>query len=260
MRYALLLFLALPAFAERVLVPVSYTGGGAFGALWLTSVIAVNRTTSDWTTPNIAFLTNGGPCPIPEGCIFDRLRPGDSGVLVESGTYRLQRPDGVLLYVPDSPPRGVMVYGRFGAQPRTYVRSELPIVYERDLPALPSLLLPSVPHQFTNTRTTLRVYDFDGHDGEQIEVGIQGALFASAPPAFKTTITIHVPPQPSSGPPLLPGYADLLLQDAFPNSGMSSIDVTVTPIVPPGAPQPKVWAFVTAVDNKTSEVMTVTPK
>ena len=49
MRYALLLFLALPAFAERVLVPVSYTGGGACGAFWVTSIIAVNRIASGWT-------------------------------------------------------------------------------------------------------------------------------------------------------------------------------------------------------------------
>lgn len=94
---------------ERVVIPVAYSEPGGYGAFWVTTIGAWNRTATPWATPGVTFIEN---CPIPEGCETEELGPERSGRLLIANTDGFQAPHGFILYIPSEPDSVLALWAR----------------------------------------------------------------------------------------------------------------------------------------------------
>lgn len=236
--------LLLAADLERVVIPVAYIGPGGYGAFWVTTVGAWNRTDTRWATPGVTFIES---CPIPEGCETEELGPERSGRLLIANTDGFQAPHGFILYVPSEPDSAPALWARFSAFPRgPFFGFELPMPHEGDFRSGP-LRFPSVP--ITGSfRTLLRVYGLDVR--EPVVVRVFGA-----PPVAERTLVL----QPSTSSELLPSYAELALHDAFSDVRAAFLDIEVVPELGEANPA-KIWAFISVTGIPSNETSIITPR
>ena len=145
---------------------------------------------------------------------------------------------------------------------------ELPVVHERDL-RTSTLSLSEVPldPQF---RLMLRVYDPFQTLNAQVRVRFWStwqatnsgvSAFTSQPPQLlaERTLTLSVRPAAGDDASVEPGYAQLAFdRSLFPNVPASSNN-TIAVDVEPLTAGLRFWAFITATNNETQRVMTITP-
>ena len=243
---------------ERLLVPVAYQGGGAFGSSWSTVVGGLNRAQVPWRSPEVGFLVS---CvPVPEPCFVDELPPMRAGMIVtnefEDG---LNAPTGLILYLPEGQNGGASVWARFGEESTASgpLADEMPTPRESDF-TTDTIFLPLVTVGAAPVRTTLRIYDIDGV--REVRVRVRARTAFGGPGQEQTVSTTVRPQQPVGSVPIVrPGYAELSLTSAFGQRfGVADIEI-IQEDTPPNA-RARLWAFITITSNATNEVGIVTPR
>ena len=234
--------------AALILIPTLYNGPGALGSRWNTTVVLDNHMDAPLTSPGVTF---GILCPIPEGCFSSSVPAGSFGSIISPLPA-----NGLLLYVPseDAP---IAFAARFGASPRNVLSqgSELPIVHEHELTRGP-VRLPYVGLQGL-FRTTLRIYAPDAEPGTSVRVELRSWVSPTGDPLESKVVALPAPSQPTPQP-IFPGYAQLNLQSEFPRA--LQLTGTVVPLALDSGAVPRIWAFVTTVDNATQEVTVQRPQ
>jgi hypothetical protein len=229
---------------ERVLFPVVFFGPGAHGSQWR----------------SVNFMHNGGPVDIPT---IPALWGLDTPVLPIGafpippgetlGLPGYDRDGGLFMLVP----RGLEPFLAYSShildtsRRATDAGTEIPVVHERETASLLTIL--QVPLT-SESRQTLRIYDFDAVDGRRvlIEVHVPGR------PVFMTTATLAHRIVCVTTPcyPEHPTFATISL-DAIPeirNAGNADIRIRATSNEVP------LWAFVSVTNNDTQHVTTYSPQ
>jgi hypothetical protein len=251
---ALVTGVVFAATPSPVLIPTLYSGPGALGSRWFSSVVVNNHEPTSFKSPGVIFDVL---CPIPEGCTSDEIGPGEFGA-IESPLPA----NGLLLYLP-SESAHIAFMARLAASPRNslYGGTELPVVREHEFTS-GRVELPYVPIQGTSPlRTTLRIYAPDAQAGTFVRVELRDWTSLQGAPKFATTVALNAPPQPTTVP-IYPGFAQLTLQDVFPAAALSasSYNVSVVPLPFDSTSTPRIWAFISITNNATQEVTIQRPQ
>jgi hypothetical protein len=219
---------------ERVLVPVLYEGGGAYGSEWATEAVMINA------SPSPAHFVPEAARPLTS------LGPRSRVSLDGFGN----RPSGLVLFVP----RGFDI--RFGSVIRDRSRdesqwgTELPVVRERDTRT--ALTLANVPFD-PRYRVQLRIYEIDGAAVDVQVTASRGEQLATKG---------YVVPAACSEPPCSgnrPSYRAVDLTGELSSLvGKGRFDVTVTNTR--GWMSPRMWAFITVTNNETQHVTVISPQ
>jgi hypothetical protein len=258
-----------PATFEPMLVPVFWSGAGAFGSQWSSTLILRN---SGDTTIHLArpAVTNFPLCPTdPVNCIGPataELGPGALSLL----DYTLQDPAGAILYIPrpalveDDQNLNVDLRVRDQSRSDDNLGTEVPVVRERNLRGTEPFQLLNVDVD-SRYRTAIRFYDVHGFDGEAVVVRIDNAFGQRL---VDTIVRLSRPAQQSFAAdpfPLRPAYAvisDLAAQ--FPQL-KSQVRVNVeiqfeSPLIDPPYAYKHTYAFASITNNVTQMFTTVTPQ
>jgi len=143
---------------------------------------------------------------------------------------------------------------------------DLPVVHERDL-STSTLSLSEVPLD-PRVRLMLRVYDPFQTPGAQVRVRFWSiwqvtntgvSAFTSQPPQLlgERTLTLKVRPQADDEASVEPGYAQLAFDRGMLSSVPASSNNTIAVDVEPLTAGLRFWAFITATENETQRVMTI---
>jgi hypothetical protein len=227
----------LPSMFERVLVPVWFSGPGAFGSNWTTDVTMLN----------------------PNSFGFEPYRRSPLPFVAAMSTIRLDfgasRAGGVLFFSP----RDFTPAPRFGSLVRDLSRNaddwgtEVRVVRESDFRTAEfSLINVPVDARF---RATLRIYDADSVESQ---VGVFAYAMDGTVLAFKTVQLRSATPCPPFQPCASddPAYAQVDLLALFPEiAGQPRVRLTLRPAT--GA---RTWAFATITNNATQHVTVITPQ
>jgi hydroxyacyl-ACP dehydratase HTD2-like protein with hotdog domain len=110
-------------------------------------------------------------------------------------------------------------------------------------------------------RTTLRIYAPDAQPGTFARVELRDWEALQGTPKFSATVALNAPQQPTTLP-IYPGFAQLTLQDAFPAAALSaySYNVSVVPLPFDSTSTPRIWAFISIINNVTQEVTIQRPQ
>jgi hypothetical protein len=122
----------------------------------------------------------------------------------------------------------------------------LPIVREGDF-RTDAIVLPRVVID-SRLRTTLRIYSPEP-DPIQVRIEIADWWYDSVDNARLITL--------AAGDELHPAFGQLVLEHEF--SWLGPVHIRIVPL-PFGEKQPRIWAFMTMVDNATNEVTVITPQ
>lgn len=228
------------ALAERILVPILYSGPGAFGSRWVTEASVVSRNPFDWHRFR--------PCSTALcGTAVGSQNPAS---LV---TMFGQRPNGLLLFVD----RDAGAALHFGTIIRDVSRdgthgTEVPIVRESEL-LTGYVRLPNVTLD-PSYRATLRIY---GVDGVLENVYVD----AHAPGRAPLTWSIERLPSPCSAVPCdsdEPAFVAVDLTAEFRAlAGAGPVSIGIEP--DQYSPR-RYWAFISVTHNETQRVTVITPQ
>jgi hypothetical protein len=168
---ALVLLLTLSAQAsyspdpdyKRVLIPVFYFGGGAFGSAWWTDLELIS-TEQTFTLGGRAALVGDPACPALCGC---DVKAEVESNKVETVCPNFESTAGLILYVPRNLDRETIytyLRVRDTAKQAERAGTQIPVVWEDELYNSTMMLLdiPSDPRY----RTTLRLFDAFQHPTE----------------------------------------------------------------------------------------------
>jgi hypothetical protein len=221
------------AYYERVLFPVFWSGGGAFGAQWRTD----------------ATLFNGSLLTITplDSSIFLIPQPKQTIVATASSTT----PNGVLEVLP----RQATATINFGLNVRDLSRdaqdlgTEIPVIRESQLFAAP-FSIPNIPND-PRYRITLRLYDIDGSTFFGVRFISAGGL-ELMPQAF---INLSADAALRNG-----GVATINdLIAAYPQlAGKGPLRLEIDPFIASGARA--AWGFVSVTNNETQRVTVISPQ
>jgi hypothetical protein len=227
---------------ERVFYPSVFTGPGAHGSEWNTNNFVRNRGPMElWTIPYLGqnILPIFVPAPLPVGTrtpVDNEQRDGGLLVLVPAGT------ESWLSYsshIVDESRR------------RTDAGTELPVVHERE--AAPRIELLNVPLT-SESRQTLRIFDFDAVDGRQVRVQVD--IDGRQPVVLNATLTHTIVCVTTPCYPRHPTYAVINLDADDRLRGAGPADITIYARTN-DAP---LWAYVSVTNNDTQHVTTNTPQ
>lgn len=241
------------AAAERVLVPVAYTGPGAYGAAWFTDVSVLNRSSVPLRIPDIYFAV---ACSIPEGCLASELAPGQAADVLQT-EFRFNAPTGYLLHIPDIAAGQTEVWARIGTSLQWPSRgTELPVPHENEFRSQPRYFPFTTIASWTEVRSLLRIYAIDVTEPLTIRVQLRSRWTSPVRPIAEKVILM---PPGGNGDDVLPSYTQLSLQEAFDSSGTTYGDIEIVPEIPAGS-HAKIWGFITHTHNVTNEVTIITGK
>lgn len=246
---------------ERVLVPVFFSGPGAYGAQWATTIALMNTgPTFDLGMPVVGeseeLLCNSEK-RVPERNVETVCRENEHAA-------------GLIMYVPRRIERDdVHVGARVLDTARTSDRygTAIPVIWERDLLDSPMVLL-DIPTD-TRYRTSLRLYDvFQWNTPFTVRFfDSRAARRGNTAPLFETTVTANWDPDPENSQrfPMRPAFAfigDLVA--AYPQLGaVESVTIEIIgshmPISPP-QPDRRFYALASITNNKTQEITIVAPR
>lgn len=246
---------------ERVLIPVFFFGGGAYGAQWWTDVQIIS-TEGDVELAN-EVLVGFQVCPALCGCGPEKRIDAWT---VESVCPHFEHPAGLLLYVPRTARDWLQIASRGGDLSRRADRygTQIPVVWEDDLFDSTMMLLdiPTDPRY----RASLRLYDaFQWETGFTLRFHDMAKLRdGNAIPIFETSVVAHHDSGPSALP-LRPAFAligDLVA--AYPQlASVPSVAIEIIgshPIVSPPAYERRFYAMASITNNTTQEITIVTPR
>ena len=240
---------------STILIPTLYSGAGAFGSTWWSSVVINNHSSAGFSSPGVQFAVE---CPIPEGCTSDTVGAGEFGEIVGP------RPAAGLLLHGDAAVLSLLAFqGRFGQGSFYFTNgTELPIVRENAFVRTP-IRFPYVTLHLTHVsvRSTLRIYGPDAEPGTQVRVEVRFWDSPTGQPIASETVQLSVPSQPTQSP-LFPAYAQLSLQQEFPFEQLngSSFNITVVPLASSSGSIPRIWAFISTTENVSQQVSVQTPQ
>jgi hypothetical protein len=231
------------AFYERVLLPVFWSGPGAFGARWETNATLYNGNEYVLTPAHTTVVHIH--CPVTT---CDSRVPGNADATVTA--------DGsTVAGVVEELPRQATAKIDFGLTIRDRSRddrdlgAEVPVVRESDLFAR-TFNLPNVPTD-PRYRLTLRLYDLDGSAVFALRIYTNGA----PTPAVNQGIALNADAALRNG-----GFAvidDLLAK--FPQlAGFGPLRVEIDPLARDGARS--AWGFITVTNNDTQHVTVISPQ
>lgn len=214
------------AFYEPVLIPVAFSGPGAFGSQWRTDIALRNE--------NDFSLLIAGETPFS--------RPGAHSTM----TPDANRPNGILAYLPRQGSSNV----HFGVLVRDLSRqaevlgTEVPVVREKDFFDRPLELL-NVPAD-PRFRVALRVYD----------LGTPGGIHIRIQPLSGDEMLVDTFVFPAGRNPAYAQISDFLA--AYPRlAGKGPLRITVDAPIPGN---PTLWAFASITNNETQHVTTISPQ
>lgn len=237
---------------ERVLVPVFAKGEtpGAFGARWVTELVGWNPSFSSVGVYQVPPETDPLPFTDPEwGKGMSSFRP------------QLDGPGAAFLYVHGTAPIAFSLRVRDLARQSESWGTEIPVVPESQSIAGKAILLNNIPRD-ADSRIMLRIYDFDGPTGGQVDVNIYfGDAHLDETFAFDT---LDLPGSALQEFPSYPGYVQVditheldLLGIGFPfvqNAKSLRISVQAHDSAK------RLWAFVAVTNNRTQQITTVLPR
>lgn len=228
------------AAGDRILIPVVYTGPGAYGSQWGTEVSTLNRTAVSWAVPGAAFNV---ACSLPEGCLFDQLPPGVMGSLAAANGGYFSAPAGFILHVPSKDAIGVTV--RVGTWPRLFQGrgTTVPVPHESEFTTRP-LQFAAYPRDAASARTLLRLYALDADEPVLATIRLISRWDQPQPP-FEEHVVV------------LDGSKDLRYAELSIVPGGSSY-IEVVPDLRPDS-RAKIWGFVSVADVETNEVTVIPP-
>ncbi|HEX8253949.1 MAG TPA: hypothetical protein VF846_12445 [Thermoanaerobaculia bacterium] len=252
---------------ERVLVPVFFSGPGAFGAQWATTIALMNTGPAiDLAVPVVGERET--ICPAVEClCNSEKRLPERN---VETVCRENEHPSGMILYVPRRTERDdVHVGARVLDTSRTNDRygTAIPVVWERDLLDSPMVLL-DIPTD-RRYRTSLRLYDvFQWNTPFSVRFfDSAAARRGNATPLLETTVTAAWDPDPENSQrfPMRPAFAfigDIVA--AYPQlAAVESVTIEIIgshmPISPP-QPDRRFYALASITNNRTQEITIVAPR
>ena len=231
-----------PAFYERVLLPVFWSGPGAFGAQWMTG----------------ATLYNGNEYPITAGAgtvLRTICQPICDGRPQPRQTTIANAPTSSTAGWVEILPRQAMANADLGLVSRDVSRgaqdlgTEIPVLRENDLFARP-FSIANVPAD-ARYRVTLRIYDIDAP--RTIALRMVGAH--SAAPLVDEGLQLAAAASMRTG-----GFAAINdLVAAYPKlAGQGPLRIEVDPLIRNDAKS--AWAFVSITNNETQHVTVISPQ
>lgn len=221
------------AFYERVLLPVFWSGPGAYGAQWVTTATLYNGT--EYTvTP--AYTSVFAPRPAAK-----------STVVVAAGA---SSPAGVV----EELPRQAMANVDLGLNVHDTSRdaqdlgTEIPVVHESQLYARP-FSIANVPND-PRYRITLRLYNLDSAPPFILRIFLSG----SSVPLVEKTVPLTADAGLRNG-----GYAEVTtLLPPFPEFISGPLRIEIDPQIHSGIRS--AWGFVTVTNNETQHVTVISPQ
>lgn len=247
---------------EKILIPVFFSGPGAHGSEWWTTVSVYAQPDGDGTTPLIfsrAVLEGDPECLAVCGC-------GGSAE-VEAGAVKNvcilnANPTGLLLYREKN---GADAH--FSARVADLSRSvetagtELKIVREHELRRA-NIVFPSVPIG-PGYRVGLRLFDTSNTSNPEVVLRIHGHT-SQGTPIVEETIPLNVSPDVADPRPAHPSFAmigDLAARyPQLKGHGLVLIELLLPEADISPVPKPSYWAVVTITNNVTQQVTMVTPQ
>ena len=227
----------------RILIPINYSGPGAFGADWLTQVLVENLSGSDLRQPGASFRVI---CSADEGCVSDTIATGSIGYLDTPA------PGGFILdHVNSGDSDGVFASVRIATGARSVLTGGTSIPIARDSDFRSEIVLPLVPSASFDrpVRAMIRIYSLDAPDGAVARVSFRSHTFEAPFPFPDVPVRLSRP----LGSPLFPAYAAADLFAVLQGRGaFGSLRVKA----PEGS---RIWVLVTLTDNVTNEVTAITP-
>jgi len=238
-----------PALFERILVPIIFSGPGAFGSQWVTEGQIYNA--ADFDLPWFPDVAKPAVCSAP--C---ELRSRGLLALSAFGS----QPNGRILFVP----RGLADQLAIGGVVRDVSReeisrgSELPIAREKDF-RTEDIVFTNVPLD-ARYRIMLRIYDLEG-----VTQGASLTIYRGTPSSgggISLPITSRIVPMsaPCTATPCnsaRPAYASVDITALIPASVTGPVTIIVDS--PTNAPAP-MWALLSITNNATQQVTTIRPQ
>ena len=250
-----------PAY-EKVLFPILFFGRGAQGSQWETRITLYNSGQTTLTAANKVF--EGDPrCPAVCGCdAGSEITPGETARVCGGG---FMNPAGLIYYAPKTGADDLHYHSRVYDTSRSTLNrgTEVPAVREREF-RRDEIVLPDVPLD-TNFRLALRVYNPDQMDRSLVRLQI---LDPTQPGALGTERIIElsypiVTPLPDPYPNR-PAFAfvdlDPILRSAIPEADFGTTYRNVHLKLTPVTEGMRIWAFVSATNNATQVITTITPQ
>jgi len=221
-----------PAFYERVLFPVFWSGSGAFGSVWRTQVTIHNGNDFLITPPGLGILLPLGPTVTAIATADDTRPNGAVEILSRQANARVDIGLNVRDLSRDAQDLG----------------TEIPVVRESQLYARP-FSIASVPGD-SRYRVTLRLYNLDGPTRFGIRV-----LSGSTEVLPFTAIVLNADAS-------LQGGSFAVINDlaaTYPQlAGKSSLRIEIDPLIKSGARA--AWGFVSVTNNETQHVTVISPQ
>lgn len=249
---------AQPAY-ERILVPVFFSGPGAHGSQWWTTVTIANSGDTPlrfsrsvlWGNPECSAVCGCGPS--------DEVRPQSVNEVCQG----YSDPAGLILYM-EKTENNVQFGGRIADSSRDQetAGTELKIVREHELRA-GSIVLPLIPTG-PGFRIGLRLFDTRPAGSPEVILRIHDYPGLSHP-FIEEAIPLSLPPDAGEPRPAHAAYAmigDLVAR--YPQLKTSHEWISIELILPEpdiSPPRkPSYWALATITNNVTQQVTMVTPQ
>ncbi|MFL6248171.1 MAG: hypothetical protein ACJ74H_19260 [Thermoanaerobaculia bacterium] len=261
-RLLLVLVLALNAAAqstyEKVLVPVFFSGPGAHGSQWWTTVAIANDSNDRPIRFSQAVLEGDPSCAAVCGCgPSAEVRPRSVNSICIANAH----PSGLLLYMEKNEANA-----HFGARVTDLSRSgdtagtELKIVREHEL-RKGNIILPNIPIG-PGYRVGLRVFDTLPFLNPEVILVIHS--YPDLIPLLEETIPLNPPTDAGTPRPTHPAFVMIGdLAARYPqlrDNGLISIELLLPEATVSPVPAPSYWAVVTITNNVTQQVTMVTPQ
>jgi hypothetical protein len=237
---------------ERFLVPFYAKGEvpGAFGSRWVTELVGWNP------HPFSVAVYQIPPDTLPP--LFD---PPSSGWGAPLSSFRPQLSSSgpAFLHVAGSNPLAFHLRVRDLSRQSESWGTEIPVISERKAFTGEPILLNDIPFG-GDARVMLRIYDFDGPTGGDIDVEVHfndgtGNLseqFALARVSFPGGAVQQYPPAP--------GYIEVDLTSELAGFPLTNNVTSLRVLVNSPHVDKRLWAFISVTNNRTQQITTVTPQ
>jgi IPT/TIG domain-containing protein len=237
---------------ERILVPFYAAGEvpGAFGSRWVTELVGWNPHPFSVAVYQVPPATPPSP--------FDSGSP-DWGAPLSSFRPQLSSSGPAFLHVAGSNALAFHLRVRDVSRQSESWGTEIPVISERKAFTGEPILLNDIPFG-SDARVMLRIYDFDGPTGGDVDVEVHfndgtGNLseqFALARVSFPGGTVQQYPPAP--------GYIEVDLTSELAGFPLTNNVTSLRVLVNSPHVDKRLWAFISVTNNRTQQITTVTPQ
>lgn len=236
---------------ERFLVPFYAAGEvpGAFGSRWVTELVGWNPHPFAVAVYQVPPATTPSPFEPPSS---------DWGAPLKSFRPHLANSGPAFLHVAGSSALAFHLRVRDVSRQSESWGTEIPVISERKAFTGEPILLNDIPYG-NDARVMLRIYDFDGPTGGDVDVEVHFNDGTGNLSEQFLSATVDFPGGAYQQYPAAPGYIEVDLTSelaAFPLPNVTSLRVSVnSPHI-----DKRLWAFVSVTNNRTQQITTITPQ